>query len=82
MPEANFDENQHFIHRQMAKHSKFAMGAIIMKIVILSKENWSHMDNFMGAMLMKMAVFLKENALRSYLFVISYLKIDHWSIFK
>ena len=23
-----------------------AMGAILMKIVILSKENWSHMDNF------------------------------------
>ena len=26
-----------------------AMGAILMKIVILSKENWSHMDNFESA---------------------------------
>ena len=33
---ADFDENHHFIHRKMAKHSKFAMGAILMKIVILS----------------------------------------------
>ena len=33
---ADFDENHHFIHRKMAKHSKFAMGEILMKIVILS----------------------------------------------
>ena len=33
---ADFDENHHFIQRKMAKHSKFAMGAILIKIVILS----------------------------------------------
>ena len=27
-------KNHHFIHRKMAKHSKFAMGAILIKIVI------------------------------------------------
>ena len=37
------------------------MGAILKKIVILLKENWSHMDNFKGAMLMKIVILLKEN---------------------
>ena len=36
MSEADLDENHHFMHRQMAKHSKNATGAILMKIVILS----------------------------------------------
>ena len=37
------------------------VGAILKKIVILLKENWSHMDNFKGAMLMKIVILLKEN---------------------
>ena len=37
------------------------MGAILKKIVILLKENLSHMDNFKGAMLMKIVILLKEN---------------------
>ena len=37
------------------------MGAILKKIVILLKENWSHMDNFKGTMLMKIVILLKEN---------------------
>ena len=37
------------------------VGAILKKIVILLKENWSHMDNFKGAMLIKIVILLKDN---------------------
>ena len=40
---------------------KECVGAILKKIVILLKDNWSHMDNFKGAMLMKIVILLKEN---------------------
>ena len=33
------------------------VGAILKKIVILLKKNWSHMDNFKGAMLMKSSFY-------------------------
>ena len=33
--------------KQRLQGPKFSMGAMLMKIVILLKENWSHIDNFL-----------------------------------
>ena len=51
-----FREIRFYLHKEFraaeigfSLHKEFhkKMGAMLMKIVILSKENWSHMDNFM-----------------------------------
>ena len=62
-----FREIRFYLHKEFRDREirlylhKEYVGAILKKIVILLKENWSHMDNFKGAMLMKIVILLKEN---------------------
>ena len=40
------DENRQFIERKMVAHYQDVMGAMLMKIVILLREKWSHITKF------------------------------------